>query len=256
MKTSNTFKIIFGFLLVLLVAVISSVYHIDFSNYLSKFNSKLSNDSKESKKIKVDLVKCIDGDTAKFTENGKTYTYRFLGINTPEVTTKIEPYGREASDYTCNKLMNAKNIYITYEESSTHIDKYERRLVWVYTDDVLLQESLIKKGYASVSYVYANLTHLSKLYKAEDTAKENKLGIYENYSDKKYNDKTYTVIFKNGNIRDEVNVKAGSKVNIINDPKLDGYLFAGWTLNGKLFDLSKEITSDVILEASFTENID
>lgn len=256
MKTSTTFKIIFGFLLVLLVAVISSVYHIDFSNYLSKFNNKLSNDSKESKKIKVDLAKCIDGDTAKFIENGKTYTYRFLGINTPEVINKIEPYGKKASNYTCDKLMNAKNIYITYEKTSTHIDKYERRLVWVYTDEALLQESLVKKGYASVSYVYANLTHLSKLYKAEDMAKENKLGIYENYSEKTYNDKTYTVIFKNGDRKEEVNIKAGNKVNMINDPKKDSYLFAGWTLNGKLFDLSKEITSDVILEASFTENID
>lgn len=254
MKLSTTFKIIFGFLLVLLVAVISSVYHIDFSNYLSNVNNKLANDSRETKKIKVDLVKCIDGDTAKFKENGKTYTYRFLGINTPEVINKIEPYGREASNYTCNKLMNAKNIYITYEKTSTHIDKYDRRLVWVYIDNVLLQEALVKKGYASVSYVYANLTHLSKLYKKEDIAKENKLGIYENYSEKTYNDKTYTVIFKNGNIKDEVNIKAGKKVNIINDPKLDGYLFVGWTLNGELFDLSKEITSDVILEASFVKN--
>ena len=254
MKLSTTFKIIFGFLLVLLVAVISSVYHIDFSNYLSNVNNKLANDSRETKKIKVDLVKCIDGDTAKFKENGKTYTYRFLGINTPEVINKIEPYGREASNYTCSKLMNAKNIYITYEKTSTHIDKYDRRLVWVYIDNILLQESLIKEGYASVSYVYANLTHLSKLYKKEDIAKENKLGIYENYSKKTYNDKTYTVIFKNGNIKDEVNIKAGKKVNIINDPKLDGYLFAGWTLNGELFDLSKEITSDVILEASFVKN--
>ena len=254
MKLSTTFKIIFGFLLVLLVAVISSVYHIDFSNYLSNVNNKLANDSRETKKIKVDLVKCIDGDTAKFKENGKTYTYRFLGINTPEVINKIEPYGREASNYTCNKLMNAKNIYITYEKTSTHIDKYDRRLVWVYIDNILLQESLIKEGYASVSYVYANLTHLSKLYKKEDIAKEKKLGIYENYSEKTYNDKTYTVIFKNGNIKDEVNIKAGKKVNIINDPKLDGYLFSGWTLNGELFDLSKEITSDVILEASFVKN--
>ena len=32
---------------------------------------------------------------------------RFLGINTPESTNYVEEYGREASEYTCNKLKNA-----------------------------------------------------------------------------------------------------------------------------------------------------
>ena len=251
MKFSNTFKVIFGFLAVLLVAVISSIYHIDFNKILNKVNNKLTNDSTVSEKIKVSLVNCIDGDTAVFNENGSVYTYRFLGINTPEVKDKIEEYGFEASNYTCQKLKSADNIYVRYENTSSHTDKYDRHLVWVYVDDNLLQELLIKSGYAKVQYVYTKLTYLDNLYKYEQDAIDNKVGVYKNYKTPKSTDDTYTVIFKAGNSKSEISVKSGSMVDIVNNPKKDGFI--GWTINDKLFDLSKPITNDIILEASFKD---
>ena len=60
MKFSNSFKIIFGFLFILLIAVISSVYHIDFTKFINNVNDSLTNDSSTTKKIKVSLVNCID----------------------------------------------------------------------------------------------------------------------------------------------------------------------------------------------------
>lgn len=251
MKFSNSFKVVFGFLAVLLIAVISSIYHIDFTKYLNKVNNKLTNDSTVSKKIKVLLINCIDGDTAVFSEDGSIYTYRFLGINTPEIKDKIEEYGIEASNYTCEKLKSADNIYVRYENTSSHTDKYDRHLVWVYVDDNLLQELLIKSGYAKVEYVYTKLTFLNKLYEYEKDAINNRVGVYRKYKDKKVKDKEYTVIFKNGNISNEVNVKAGARVDIINNPEEND--FVGWTINDKLFDLSKPITNDIILEASFKD---
>lgn len=250
MKFSSSFKIIFGFLAVLLIAVISSVYHIDFTKFINSVNDNLTNDSSATKKIKVSLVNCIDGDTARFNEDGSTYTYRFLGINAPEVGDNPEEYGDTARDYTCEKLKSADNIYISYETTSAHTDKYDRRLVWVYVDDELLQSLILKEGLAKVQYVYTKLSYLNKLYKAENSAIKNRLGIYKKYKKEIYEDKTCTVIFKDGNKRDEVSVKAGSRVDIINNPK-GNKKFSGWTINGNLFDLSKPITNDIILEASY-----
>ena len=88
------------------------------------------------------------------------------------------------------------------------------------------------------------------MYKAEDVAIKNRLGLFKNYKEDVYEDKTYTVIFKDGNKRNEVSVKAGSRVDIINNPK-GNKKFSGWTINGNLFDLSKPITNDIILEASY-----
>ena len=250
MKFSNSFKVIFGFLAVLLIAVISSVYHIDFNKFLNKINDNLTNNSSTTKKIKVSLINCIDGDTARFSEDGNTYTYRLLGINTPEVGDNPEEYGESARDFTCEKLKSANNIYISYEKTSSHTDKYDRRLVWVYVDDDLLQLLILKEGLAKVQYVYTKLTYLNKLYKAEDVAIKNRLRLYKNYKEDVYEDTTYTVIFKDGNKKDEVSVKAGSRVSIINNPK-GNTLFSGWTVNGNLFDLSRIITNDIILDASY-----
>ena len=250
MKFSSSFKVIFGFLAILLMAVISSVYHIDFTKFINNVNNNLTNDSSTTKKIKVSLAGCIDGDTAMFNEDGNTYTYRFLGINTPEVKDNPEEYGVEASSFTCNKLMSTDNIYISYEKTSTHTDKYDRHLVWVYVDNDLLQTLLLENGLAKVQYVYTKLTYLDKLYKAENIAKDKKIGIFKKYKEEIYKDNTYTVIFKNGNSKNEVNVKEGSRVDIINNPKGDTS-FSGWIINGNLFDLSKPITNDIILDASF-----
>lgn len=250
MKFSSSFKIIFGFLLVLLIAVISGVYHIDFNKYLKSANKAIVSDNK-LKKIKVELVNCIDGDTAKFKENGNIYTYRFLGINTPEINPVVERYGKDASNYTCKKLKSAKNIYVSYEKESIKTDKYQRHLVWVYVDDNLLQELLIENGYAYVEYVYTNLTYLDKLYKSEKKAIESKINLYNEYKVKNYKNKKYIVLFKNVKVLDEIEVDNGSRVDIIANPKSKGKKFAGWTLDGELYDLSKPITQDLILEASF-----
>ena len=52
------------------------------------------------KRFEVTLDKCVDGDTAWFNVDGKKTKVRFLYIDTPESTNEIEPYGKEASEYT------------------------------------------------------------------------------------------------------------------------------------------------------------
>ena len=52
----------------------------------------------------VKLTKCTDGDTAHFMIDGQDTTVRFLAIDTPETkkpNTPVQPYGKEASRYTC-----------------------------------------------------------------------------------------------------------------------------------------------------------
>ena len=74
-----------------------------------------------NEKIDVKYSSCVDGDTAKFIINNKIEKVRFLAIDTPETkhpTKGEEPYGKEASNYTCNKLKNAKTIEIEYDETN------------------------------------------------------------------------------------------------------------------------------------------
>jgi len=136
-------------------------------------NSVLASD-----KYPVTLNKCVDGDTAYFNLNNKVIKTRFLAINTPESTNKIEEYGKEASTFTCNTLTKAKKIEIQYDENSNKTDKYNRDLVWIWVDDVLLQETLLKEGLAEVKYLYGDYAYTPHLQEVEAEAKASKIKIW------------------------------------------------------------------------------
>ena len=140
-----------------------------------------------SDKIEVTFASCVDGDTAKVNLNGETIKIRFLAIDTPETkhpTKGVEPFGKEASEYTCQKLTNANKIVLEYDPKSDKTDKYDRHLVWVYVDDMLLKKDLISKGYAKVEYIYGKYKYLDELEIIEQEAKSEKLGIWSVEEDK------------------------------------------------------------------------
>ena len=136
-----------------------------------------------SEKIEVTLSKCVDGDTAWFLLDGEEIKARFLAIDTPESTNKIEAFGKEASEYTCNLLNNATKIEIEYDENSDKLDKYDRHLVWVFIDNELLQDLIIQKGLGEIEYIYGDYKYLTKLEASELMAKTNRLGIWQDSSD-------------------------------------------------------------------------
>lgn len=132
-------------------------------------------------KKSVKFSSCVDGDTARLILDKKEIKVRFLAVDTPESvhpTKGVEPYGKEASEYTCNALKNAKNIAIEYDPDSDKKDKYDRHLVWVYVDDLLLQKELIKNGYAEVDYLYGDYLYTDELKKEQENARLNKVGIW------------------------------------------------------------------------------
>ena len=141
-----------------------------------------------AEKIEVEFSECVDGDTAKFIYNDDKITARFLAIDTPETvhpTKEDEAHGKEASDYTCKRIKEAKKITLEYDTESDKLDKYNRHLVWVFIDDSLLQEELVSKGLASVAYLYGNYKYTDDLEKAEQEAEENNLGIWSINEDEK-----------------------------------------------------------------------
>lgn len=136
-----------------------------------------------SEKINVTLNKCVDGDTAKFNYNNKTITARFLAIDTPETkhpTKGEQPWGKEASNYTCESLTNAKKITLEYDDGSTKTDKYDRHLVWVFVDGKLLQKDLITLGYAKVAYLYGDYKYTNEIQIEQEEAVTDKVGMWGN----------------------------------------------------------------------------
>ena len=80
----------------------------------------------------------IDGDTTHFNVPTSIVSTgilkaRYLGINTPESTGIIEPWGKKASNYTKETLSKATSIYIESDNATWNVDSTGGRyLVWVW----------------------------------------------------------------------------------------------------------------------------
>ena len=127
----------------------TAVYYDEHFNIINTINNS------NTTKIEVKYSKSVDGDTAKFELDGK-----------------------EASNYTKEKLENAYKIEIEYDENASETDKYERPLVWVWVDDTLLQEELISNGLARTYMLQDNYKYAWMLQENEEKAKEEKVGIW------------------------------------------------------------------------------
>lgn len=133
-----------------------------------------------AKKEEVKLSKCIDGDTISVLVNKEEKKVRFLAVDAPEID-KEEPYSKEAKDFTCNLVTNAKKLYLEYDSNADKVDKYERLLAWVWADNILLQKELVKNGYAKIAYLYDEYKYTNELKEFETNAKDNKLDIWSDY---------------------------------------------------------------------------
>ena len=138
----------------------------------------------------VKFSKCVDGDTIKILMNNKEHTIRMLAVDTPESvhpTKPVEYYGKDASDFTCNLVKNAKKLEIEYDDNSDKTDKYDRLLVWVFVDGKLLQKELISNGYGKLAYLYDDYKYTKDLEAAQELASAKNLGIWNEEAKNKYN---------------------------------------------------------------------
>lgn len=143
-------------------------------------NFKETTQSTISSRIEVTYDYTVDGDTVYLIEDGERYKYRLLLIDTPEDTSTVEPFGEEATSFTKTLLENAKTIEVEYQEDNEIIDKYGRKLVWLFVDGKLLQEELARAGLVEKFYDNGgNFTYKTQITQALNEAKENKVGLYE-----------------------------------------------------------------------------
>lgn len=94
--------------------------------------------SSETVKQEVSVKTFVDGDTTHFyvPESlipGGVLKARYLAVNTPESTGKIEEWGKTAAKYTREKLENAAAILVESDNSRWNLDSTGGRyLVWVW----------------------------------------------------------------------------------------------------------------------------
>ncbi|MDD4011781.1 MAG: thermonuclease family protein [Sphaerochaetaceae bacterium] len=145
-------------------------------------------------KAEATVKSYIDGDTTHFyvpssvSENG-VLKARYLAINTPESTGKIEEYGKKASTFTRQKLSGAQSIIIESDNGAWNLDSTgSRTLAWVWyrnsesEDYRNLNIEILQNGLAIASSS-ANNRYGATAVAAIAQAKSQKLNIYSGQRD-------------------------------------------------------------------------
>lgn len=98
--------------------------------------------SSETVKAEARVHIFVDGDTTHFNVSDGAFPYgilkaRYIGVNTPESTGKVEPWGKQAARFTREKLEGAAGIIVESDTGEWNTDSTgSRTLVWVwYTPD-------------------------------------------------------------------------------------------------------------------------
>ena len=145
-------------------------------------------------KQEVTVKTFVDGDTTHFNvptsfmETG-VIKARYLAINTPESTGKIEEYGKTASNFTKEKLTNASSIIIESDDDKLNADSTGGRyLLWVWyrtSDDEdyrNLNIEILQNGLAIASNSAQN-RYGDTCVAAINQAKALKLNVYSGQKD-------------------------------------------------------------------------
>ena len=163
----------------------------EFVDYAASLKLDMSSDSA---KEEVTIKTFVDGDTVHFYVSAAVHESgvlkgRFLGINTPESTGKIEEYGKAASKFTRERLSAATSIIIESDNEKWNIDSTgDRYLVWVWYKTESDQEyrnlnlEILQNGLAIANSTASN-RYGALCMSALNQAKAHKLNMFSGQPD-------------------------------------------------------------------------
>ncbi len=121
------------------------------------------------------VKRVIDGDTI---ELGSGKRVRYIGIDTPETVDPRKPiqcFGREAAEEN-KRLVDGKTVRL--EKDISEVDRYGRLLRYVYVDDAMVNEELVKNGFAYSSSFPPDIKYQDRFQLAQREAQENNRGLW------------------------------------------------------------------------------
>ncbi len=121
------------------------------------------------------VARVIDGDTIVLT-NGERV--RYIGMNTPELVDPRKPvecFAREAKEAN-QKLVVGRAVRLQKDVSER--DKYGRLLRFIFVGDVMVNDYLVRQGFAHVSTYPPDVSYQQQFQQAEIEARENNRGLW------------------------------------------------------------------------------
>lgn len=125
------------------------------------------------------VVRVVDGDTYLIRIDGKEERVRLIGLDTPESVAPQEgrntKEGVLVSDY-MKDYLEGKTVTLEYDVQKR--DQYGRILAYVYYEDEMVNEKLLKEGYARVTTYPPNVRYVDQFLRLESQARKAGLGFW------------------------------------------------------------------------------
>ncbi len=125
-----------------------------------------------TEKINAEVVRCDSVSNVWLKYNDEIKRVKLIAYDSLDGS-----LNKKIDEYFCQILNNANKVEIEYDIEPT--DKYNRELLFIYADDSLVQEELIKKGYGQVNFIQGNYKHLDELCMIQKEAIIGNLGIWQ-----------------------------------------------------------------------------
>ena len=124
------------------------------------------------------IVRVIDGDTLALS---KGETVRLIGVDTPELhhpELPVQRFAQEAHEF-LQSMAEGAECRLEFEDGNRR-DSYGRLLAYVYVEDKMLNEEILRRGYG---YAYTRFTfsRMAEFIAMERDARERRYGLW-NYS--------------------------------------------------------------------------
>ena len=116
------------------------------------------------------VTRVYDGDTIEALVSGRSEKIRYIGIDTPEMDDPrpaVLEMAREAAGAN-RELVGGRTVRLELDVQER--DRYGRLLAYVWLADTLVNEWLVREGYAAASSFPPNLRHQDRLDEAEREA--------------------------------------------------------------------------------------
>ena len=117
--------------------------------------------------IPLEDIQVIDGDTIRAEVKGKEIKIRLVEIDAPEMN---QPFGAQSKNF-LNRLLYEKDVTLIAQGE----DRYGRVLGNLFSNELNVNMLMVKFGFA---WVYDEYAKNSSLYKYQDQAKAENLGLW------------------------------------------------------------------------------
>ena len=126
------------------------------------------------------VARVIDGDTLEISRDGKFERIRLIGVDCPEVpgnTVNPDSHGWRATMFVHDLIQPDPQVRLRFDAERE--DKYGRTLAYVYLPDgSMLNEELMRHGWAKVMRIAPNTKHAKDFAKLESEARSEAKGIW------------------------------------------------------------------------------